>query len=191
MISYSALHCIISLILTFNFGGWSPTAGLAGLDFGARGNPIISCSMPLQRCTSTLTSGKILWLWLYLSIFFFWKLKQIVQSKHCKILNWWSDSQTTKTNSRLCSLVTKSTNLIGNTIKYFPFSHKPKHELPKCCISTWMLIFSFSLAHFETKITICLINMTVIFWFQKNKTDLLTNKARKSNGKYHEHCIQY
>ena len=56
-ISKSSHRYIMSLILTFNFGGWSLTAGLAGLDFGARGNPIISCSKPLQRCTSTLNSG--------------------------------------------------------------------------------------------------------------------------------------
>ena len=117
----------MSLIMTFNFGGWSLTAGPAGLNFGARGNPTISCSKPLQQCTSTSTSGNWRSLAVDVSVdFFFCKLRQIVKSTDCKMLDWLSGSQTTKTNSRLCSLVTKSTNFSGNRVNYFP-SHSPFH----------------------------------------------------------------
>ena len=158
-------------------------------------------------------------MWLDLSILsVLWKVRQIVQSSDCKMFNWLSGSQTTKTNSRLCSLVTKSTNFSGNRVNYFP-SHSPFHinlvepawlryEIEKrlravyispsmscqnCAFQLRCWLWAFVLCILRQKNTICLIDMTVIIWFQKNKNkiDLLTSKARKSNEKYHQHCFQY
>ena len=124
-------------------------------------------------------------MWLDLSILsFLCKLRQIVQSNDCKLFYWLSGSQTTKTNSRLSSVVTKSTIFSGNRIIFIHYLI-PKEQRTKS--TSWQVKLGYKMKGTFTIALYSILWYTVLQWQQQAQS----LKSMMVWPKSHELCSSF